>query len=59
MKRVLRVLGAVAVSAVAMSVAKAQIVLPNQPHAAFGDSVTPSFEGWFDSPDGSHNILFG
>jgi hypothetical protein len=59
MNRVLRVLGALTVVAVAMTVAKAQIVLPNQPHATFGDSVTPAFEGWFDSPDGSHNILFG
>ena len=59
MKGVQRVLGAIAVSAVAMSVAKAQIVLPNQPHAAFGDSVTPAFEGWFDRADGSHTILFG
>jgi hypothetical protein len=59
MKRVLRVLGILSVSLAAITVAKAQIVLPNQPHAAFGDSVTPSYEGWFDSPDGSHNILFG
>src|SRR5579864_533032 len=59
MKRVLWVLGALAVSAVAMRVPAAQIVLPGQPHAAFGDSVTPAYEGWFDSPDGRHNIMFG
>lgn len=33
--------------------------LPNAPHAEFGDSITPAYEGWFDSPDGSHNFLFG
>jgi hypothetical protein len=59
MKPVLRVLGALAISAAAIAVARAQVVLPNQPHARFGDSVTPAFEGWFDSPDGSHNLLFG
>ena len=34
-------------------------MLPGQPHAMFGDSVTPAYEGWFDGADGSHNILFG
>jgi len=37
----------------------AQIALPDQPHARFGDSVTPAYEGWFDSQDGSHQLLFG
>lgn len=59
MTRILRILGPLVVAVVAITVARAQVVLPNQPHAAFGDSVTPSFEGWFDSPDGSHNVLFG
>jgi hypothetical protein len=59
MKRVLHVLGVLAVSAMAVAIVRAQIVLPNQPHARFGDSVTPAFEGWFDGPDGSRNILFG
>jgi hypothetical protein len=59
MKRVVRVLGVLTVSAVAMAVVQAQIALPNEPHARFGESVTPAFEGWFDNPDGSHNLLFG
>ena len=59
MNRILGVLGVLAIAAVAMTAATAQVVLPNQPHAAFGDSVTPSFEGWFDSADGNHHILFG
>jgi len=29
------------------------------PPRASGASVTPAFEGWFDSPDGSHNFLIG
>ena len=53
MNRILGVLGVLAIAAVAMTAATAQVVLPNQPHAAFGDSVTPSFEGWFDSADGT------
>ena len=59
MKCVSWIVGAVAVSAVATTIATAQIVLPEQPHATFGDSVTPAYEGWFDSSDGSHNLLFG
>jgi hypothetical protein len=59
MKRILGLLGSLAVSAAALTVASAQVVLPGQPHAAFGDSVTPAFEGWFDGPDGTHNFLFG
>lgn len=59
MKRVRWGLAALTVSAIASTVGAAQIVLPGQPHAAFGDSVTPAYEGWFDSADGSHNFLFG
>ena len=59
MKRVIWVLGGLVVSAAAIRALSAQVVLPAQPHAMFGDSVTPAYEGWFDSPDGSHNLLFG
>jgi hypothetical protein len=59
MKRVLLLLGVLAVSAIAVRITVAQVALPGQPHARFGDSVTPAYEGWFDSPDGSHNFLFG
>jgi hypothetical protein len=33
--------------------------LPSQPLKQFGASVTPSFDGWYDSPDGTHNYLVG
>jgi hypothetical protein len=29
------------------------------PAREFGANVTPTFEGWFDNPDGSHNLLIG
>ena len=33
--------------------------LPSAPLKQFGASITPSFEGWFDNPDGTHNLLVG
>jgi hypothetical protein len=36
-----------------------RIPLPDEPALRFGVSVTPSFEGWFDNPDGTHNFLVG
>jgi hypothetical protein len=33
--------------------------LPINPPKQFGTSVTASFDGWYDSPDGSHNLLIG
>src|ERR1700758_3384258 len=59
MKRVLLIVGVLAISTLAIRIAGAQIVLPGQPHARFGDSVTPAYEGWFDSADGTRNLLFG
>ncbi len=51
--------GALVVSGTAwLTIASAQ-QLPNAPHAEFGDSITPAYEGWFDNPDGTHNFLFG
>lgn len=37
----------------------AQQLLPSSPAKAFGASVTPSYEGWFDNPDGSHTFMAG
>jgi hypothetical protein len=37
----------------------AQQQLPDEPPRGFGTSVTPSYEGWFDNPDGTHNLLIG
>jgi len=33
--------------------------LPSEPVRQFGQSVTPSYEGWFTNPDGSHSLLVG
>ena len=33
--------------------------LPFEPLREFGASVTGSFEGWFDNPDGSHTFIVG
>src|SRR4051812_1201759 len=33
--------------------------LPSVPARGFGTSITGSFEGWFDKPDGSHVFLVG
>ncbi|MDO8680444.1 MAG: hypothetical protein Q7R30_18155 [Acidobacteriota bacterium] len=33
--------------------------LPSEPVRQFGQSVTPSYEGWFTNPDGSHSFLVG
>lgn len=32
---------------------------PYEPAKQFGTNVTPSFEGWYDNPDGSHVFLIG
>jgi hypothetical protein len=37
----------------------AQVQLPSNPPKAFGASITPAYEGWFDNPDGTHNFLIG
>src|SRR5436190_21078551 len=31
--------------------------LPSAPIKQFGASITPSFDGWYDNPDGTHNYL--
>ena len=37
----------------------AQTVLPLEPGARSGQSVTPAFEGWYPNPDGSFDLLLG
>ena len=59
MKRVLVATTVLAVSTITIGIAASQVVLPGQPHARFGDGVTPAYEGWFDGPDGARNLLFG
>lgn len=34
-------------------------LLPSTPKKAFGASVAPAFEGWYDNPDGTHTFLIG
>ena len=35
------------------------IILPGAPKLAFGASVTPAYDGWFDNADGTHSYLVG
>ena len=49
---------ALAVGAVALSAQQGPI-LPSEPPRGFGASITGSYEGWFDNPDGSHVFLVG
>src|SRR6185503_9938050 len=58
MKSIAKLGGALVVAVVAAGVlASAQI--PIEPAKQFGTGVTPSYEGWFDSADGTHNFLIG
>jgi hypothetical protein len=34
-------------------------MLPSTPKKAFGASISPAFEGWYDNPDGTHTFLIG
>ena len=36
-----------------------QLQLPLEPKGRTGQSVTPAYEGWYQNPDGSFNLLFG
>ncbi len=42
----------------AMVSAQGQL-LPSYPKLAFGASVTPAYDGWYDNPDGTHTFLIG
>jgi hypothetical protein len=48
-----------AFAALGAGVIAAASQLPDEPAKQFGSSITGSFEGWFDNPDGSHNLLIG
>ena len=41
------------------AVLAAQTLLPSTPKKAFGASVSPAYEGWFDNADGTHTFLIG
>jgi hypothetical protein len=36
-----------------------QGLLPSSPKKAFGASISPAYEGWYDNPDGTHTFLIG
>jgi len=50
---------AVAAVAGGVIVSASQLQLPDEPAKQFGSSITGSFEGWFDNPDGTHSFLIG
>lgn len=52
-------LAVVALVGGALLSAQASPQLPIEPPREFGASVTGSFEGWFDNPDGSHTFVVG
>jgi hypothetical protein len=41
------------------AIVAAQVTLPSMPSRAFGASITPAYDGWFDNPDGTHSFLIG
>lgn len=56
----LRHLGAALVLVAGSALVSAQApALPSHPAKAFGASITPAFEGWFNNPDGTHSFLIG
>ena len=60
MKSVVRLLCVVALAAVAARVLVAQqVFIPIEPAKQFGSGVTPSYEGWFNNPDGTKTFLIG
>lgn len=34
-------------------------LLPSSPKKAFGASISPAYDGWYDNPDGTHTFLIG
>ena len=50
---------AVVVAASSLIVSADGQLLPSSPKKAFGASISPAFEGWYDNPDGSHTFLIG
>ena len=60
MKSVVRIVGVVALAAVAARVLTAQqVFIPIEPARQFGTGVTPSYEGWFNNPDPDQWVGYG
>jgi hypothetical protein len=52
--------GAAAITMLAgMAFAQVTSQVPMEPPHTSGQSITPAFEGWYENPDGSANILIG
>ena len=54
-----QILGVFLMAGVAASVVVSAGQIPIEPAKQSNAGVTPSYEGWFDNPDGSHNLLVG
>jgi hypothetical protein len=59
MKSAAHVVGAIVVSALAAGVMVSARQIPIEPAKQSGTGITPSYEGWFDNADGTHNFLVG
>jgi hypothetical protein len=58
-RNVLRWCAPLLLAASGVLVSAQAIQLPSAPQKAFGGSVSPAYDGWFDNPDGTHNFLIG
>ena len=36
-----------------------QPILPSSPKLAFGGTISPAYDGWYDNPDGTRTFLMG
>src|SRR5262245_28253068 len=45
--------------AAASAVVSAQTLLPSSPKKAFGASITPAYDGWYENADGTRTFLIG
>jgi hypothetical protein len=50
---------AVAITAGGTIIAAQGLMLPSGPKKAFGASISPAYDGWFNNPDGTHTFLVG
>src|SRR5215467_14205888 len=59
MKSAAHLVSVIVVSALAAGVVVSAGQIPIEPAKQSGTGITPSYEGLFDNPDGSHNFLVG
>lgn len=58
-RMVFRFATALAIAAGSALVSAQGQLLPSYPKLAFGGSVTPAYDGWYENPDGSKTLLIG